>query len=134
MSYSKIAKSYMRERNSEVGTAFVEVPISEWPQGAKNPPIKIWRNRNFIAQLYRDRNHLRLSVNRTAAKGFRSDGSPKWKEGITWDELQQIKSDVGFGHCWAVECYPPDDKVINVANLRHLWLLESPPDYGWKNP
>jgi hypothetical protein len=32
-----------------------------------------------------------------------------------------------------VEVYPPDEAVVNVANIRHLWLLAEAPAYAWNN-
>jgi hypothetical protein len=60
----------------------------------------------------------RLSVNIAARSGER------WAEGITWEQLQQIKRQVGYGEFDAVEVYPDDDDVVNVSNMRHLWILE----------
>lgn len=28
------------------------------------------------------------------------------------------------------EAYPPEDRVVNVANMRHLWVLEEPGHIG----
>lgn len=105
------------------GRRFVSLPI---PDG--NRAIKAWRNAEFLVQLYDDDGHPRLSVNRTRLAPNRQD----WADGITWDELQQIKTDVGYAELWAIEIYPPDNQTINDANLRHLWLLEEPPAQGWR--
>ena len=58
-------------------------------------------------------------------------GEPIWDDGISWDQIQEIKSLVGYGDKWAVECFPPDQEVVNVANMRHIWILNNPPEYGW---
>lgn len=50
------------------------------------------------------------------------------------DALQQIKNETMGTDVWAVECYPPQHLVQNVANMRHLWILEEPPAFGWKIP
>ncbi|MGO8746204.1 MAG: hypothetical protein ACLQNE_09460 [Thermoguttaceae bacterium] len=47
----------------------------------------------------------------------RTDGG----EGITWDELQQIKDEYLGPDVSAVEFYPPADGVVNELNMRHLW-------------
>lgn len=31
-------------------------------------------------------------------------------------------------------CYPPQRYVQNVANMRHLWILDNEPRFGWKQP
>jgi hypothetical protein len=42
---------------------------------------------------------------------------------ITWDELQTIKNDVWGKSACAIEIYPPQDRLVNNAPMRHLWLL-----------
>lgn len=61
----------------------------------------------------------RLTVNRTE---MGRDG--RWRDGITWDELQDLKRQAGYGEAMAVEVYPPDSEVVNVANMRHLWIVD----------
>lgn len=90
-------------------------------------PIKAWRSRKFLAQLYQDKGFLRLSVNRAEVT---NDGH--WKDGITWDDLQEVKRQCGFGDCWAVEIFPAEDEVVNVAAIRHLFLMKSAPSCAWK--
>lgn len=45
------------------------------------------------------------------------------KDGLTWDELQEVKSDAGYGDRAAIEVYPRQDEIVNYANIRHLWVL-----------
>jgi hypothetical protein len=115
--------------------------------------VAVWRSREFLVQAIMEPGMLRLSVNRTEldASGNWKDGitwdelqaikimepgmlrlsvnrteldaSGNWKDGITWDELQAIKSAVGYGDRDAVEAYPKNVDVVNVANIRHLWIL-----------
>ena len=47
----------------------------------------------------------------------RTDG----KDGITWDQLQQIKDEHLGPEVAAVEFYPPATNVVNELNMRHLW-------------
>lgn len=65
-----------------------------------------------------------LTVNRT-----RRDGRG-WRDGITWDELQRVKNETIGPKFWCAEAYPPEDRVVNVANMRHLWVLEEPGHIG----
>lgn len=101
---------------------------AKWPTAAPHVQ-QVWESKEFLAVIYLEREYLRLSVNRVAVDWHRG----QWKDGITWDQLMQIKSDIGLGQFWAVEVYPPDDKVVMVANLRHLWLLDAPPPYAWNS-
>lgn len=93
-----------------------------------NPPRKVWRSRDFLAQLFKQGNHYRLSVNHTQI-----DATGQWVGDITWDELMKCKRQCGYSECWAVEIYPPDEHLVNVANIRHLWLVEQP-SYAWTKP
>lgn len=68
---------------------------------------------------------MRLSINKTSHNG------DTWDDNITWDELQKIKNECGYGDACAVEIFPPDESVVNVANMRHLWLLPEPPSFMW---
>ncbi len=50
---------------------------------------------------------------------------------MTWEELQEIKRQVGIGDFFAVEIFQRDKDIVNVANMRHLWVLPDPLDFGW---
>ncbi|UWQ92997.1 hypothetical protein K3727_09530 [Rhodobacteraceae bacterium M382] len=42
---------------------------------------------------------------------------------ISWDALMDIKDRVWGQDARAIEAYPERSKVVNSANIRHLWLL-----------
>jgi hypothetical protein len=105
-----------------------EIEQAQQDNGHMTRPLKSWRSRDFLAQLFQDGDCLRLSVNRTDI-----DNSGNWKDGITWDELMACKRACGFGNQWAVEVFPPDSQVVNVAPIRHLFLIDQPP-YAWTKP
>ena len=111
--------------NLRYADEFVPIPRSDWPLGSPRGLVKVWRSRDFLVQLYGHEAAPRISVNRTSVKGER------FTDEISWDELQRIKSGVGFGDKCAVEIFPPDANVINVANMRHLWLVPCP-EYMWR--
>lgn len=81
--------------------------------------IQVWRSRFFLVQVFDEGGgRLRLSVNRTDCDKFGD-----YLDGITWDELQALKRQCGYGDRLAVEVYPPDADVVNVANIRHLFVI-----------
>lgn len=93
-------------------------------------PDECYVSRHFMVQLFHEDNPdyvglIRLSVVRTKAN------QSGWLENITWEELQGIKRDLGYAERYALEVYPPDSLIVNVANMRHLWLLETPLSIGW---
>jgi hypothetical protein len=95
------------------------------------PPFAFaaWQSRDFLAVAYAEEAATRLTVNRAQLDTRTST----WREGITWDELQRVKRECGFGDRWAVEVYPADGEVVDVAAMRHLWLLPEPPAYAWRS-
>jgi hypothetical protein len=93
-------------------------------------PVQAWRSRKYLVQLWDEPSEyqrmMRLSVCRVM-----QNANGRWQDGLTWDELQAIKREVGYGDWYAIEIYPRDEDVVNVANFRHLWLLPVPLPIGW---
>ena len=110
---------------------FETVPKEKWPKPDPRPPLEVFINDKFLVQIIDDKGFIRMTVNRLDLKSI-IRGKPIWRDGITWDELEEIKNSVGYENNWMVEIYPPKNQTLNVANMRHLWLLETPPTYGWK--
>lgn len=82
---------------------------------------KVFRSREFLVQVFDETQHgavSRLTINRTEL-----DDRGEWRAGISWDELQRIKHCCGYGHCDAVEVFPKEIDVVNVSNMRHLWVV-----------
>lgn len=104
------------------------LPESEWPTAYRPRGIKeVWRSRGFLVQVFEELSGIdRLSVCRTSVV----DGD--WQEDIRWDELQRLKRECGRGNKDAVEIFPADADVVNVANMRHLWLTGELP-FKWKS-
>jgi len=133
MRSSQARRAVLAEQNRSQPAALAPIPRDQWPPQRPGAPfpIEAFRSREFLVQIFDEPSGLRMSVNRTALKGFR-DGQPLWRDGISWDELQRLKAEAGYADRWAVECYPPESEIVNVANLRHLWLLPEAPAYGWQ--
>lgn len=109
----------------------VDVPPDKWPSWpfASAKPIRVLRSRDFVCQIFKctDGATRRLSFCRAE---INNDG--QWKDGISWDELQSLKTQAGFGNYDAVEIYPSDYDIVNVANMRHLWIVDTPITFKWK--
>lgn len=105
------------------------VPKENWPARLHDPKrSNVWVNAYFLVQEFQEENGVvRLSVNTTSVAK-----SGRWKDGISWDALQQIKNAVGYSDRDAVEIYPRAKDVVNVANMRHLWLLCEPLPFAWR--
>jgi hypothetical protein len=84
----------------------------------------MWRNTKYIVNWlqhspYPGVDHLSVE---------RHDGGVD----IPWSHLQHIKDALApDGRSrWAIEVFPPSDGVVDVANMRHLWVMP----HGWRSP
>jgi len=118
----------MEEENAKWPARLKKLSKHEWPATQQQWLMEVWRSRGFLVQVYYQGEVKRLSVCRTTIK---QNGN--WAEEITWNDLQALKEQCGYGDKAAVEIYPPDKDVVNVANMRHIWILDTPPNYMWKD-
>jgi len=117
----------MRVENRRHPATMAVQPKDGWP--ANTPPgiVEVWRSNKFLAQVYEEGPEvLRVSICRTMLSKYGS-----WEEDISWEELMQIKREIGLANAYAVEVYPQDTDIVNVANMRHLWVLPRP-IIGWR--
>lgn len=121
------ARKNIREMSKAYPAHLIDItpPISSY---SKMPFgfVKAMRSRDFMVQIVERDGFIRLSINRSDITG---DGV--WKDGITWDEIQRLKSEAGFGDRFAVECYPEDENVVYDANMRHIFILNERPSFAW---
>lgn len=105
---------------------FKPVSKSEWPAKHADNLTNVFLSADFLVQQYQENDGvIRLSICSTKRSGS------KWADGITWDQLQEIKRNIGFGDRLAVEVYPEDSRIVNVANMRHLFVLTERPSFAW---
>jgi len=118
----------LKKQNRKCSVLLQEVPVKYWPEREQNHDrIAVWRSRDYLVQAYDEScGIIRLSINRTEVRPDR-----QWKDGLSWDELQEIKRQCGYGEAYALEVYPRDQDVVNVANMRHLWIMPEPLPIGW---
>lgn len=125
MSQQEIRRALQSERLVRISDATVQSTRTLTPDAKR--PAQVWLGRDLMVQVFDDRPCVRLSFSRTT-----TNGSGRWKDGITWDEIQDAKSQIGMGERWAIEIYPADEHLVNVANMRHLWILDDAPACAWK--
>jgi hypothetical protein len=128
----KLMRRELAKTNAMFGPVPVDVPKENWPKpeetGNKVQPFRVMRSRFHLVILFHDPcGFVRMTVCRTEI-----DDMGRWLQDITWDNLQSIKRVAGYGDAWAVECFPADNDTVNVAAMRHLWILPEPPPYGWR--
>lgn len=121
---SKQARRFLEEENKKHGKTLKPFATPGHP----NPNyIGAFRSCDFLVQVFRELYTIRLSINRTTLER----GGEHWSADISWEELQRIKAECGYSDKCAVELFPPEDDVVNVANMRHLFILDTPPVFMW---
>ena len=48
----------------------------------------------------------------------------------SWHEMQRIKNEIAGPSTTAIEVYPPDDRVVDEADMFHVWVLPSKLPFG----
>lgn len=94
---------------------FTTVPPHRWPTGITIPEglFCLLQNGHLLVFLCERPGGLTLMMVQ------RRNG----KDGLLWDDLQWVKDAVGLGDHEAIEIYPRGSDLVNVANIRHLWVL-----------
>lgn len=64
----------------------------------------------------------RVAITHSTAKTIRQFNDRRYRPPITWDQLQQIK-DTLWPTRVAIEIFPPQAEIVNVAPMRWLWIL-----------
>ena len=122
----------LERENAKRPAVLTEVPRSQWPDGGRQPDrVRVWMSRDYLVQEFACADPLvnaRLSICRTSHNGER------WDDGVSWEELMRIKREIGYGARDAVEIYPADADVVNVENMRHLWLVAGELAFKWRRP
>lgn len=125
----------LRRTNLRYPPHLVPLPVEKWPDMTRSPVqtgstvLNVFRSRGFLLVVWQEPNgYICLSVNRTEW----DERKQRFRDDIAWDDLQRLKAEAGFAEMCAVEIYPPDAHVVNVANMRHLFLTSAPP-FMWTN-
>ena len=127
ISATRAQRRQLERDNANQPNTLQEIPRWQWPN-PNAPQLRVLRSRDFLVQEFAADAPavVRLSVCRTSVAGDR------WQDGITWDELQRLKHECGYANRDAVEVFPADIDVVNVANMRHLWVMAEPVACAWR--
>ncbi|MAF05117.1 hypothetical protein [Herbaspirillum sp.] len=126
----KALRRKLEQENAKLTSVLSIVPRSEWPDTweGTSPPVRVWRSKRFLVQEFNEADGVvRLSCIRSM---LGPDGH--WLADISWDEIQVLKAEAGYGNRDAVEIYPPDWDLVRVANMRHLWVLPYKLPFVWR--
>lgn len=127
-------RAQLAQDNARRPIVMTEIDRPDWPKAFHaalegSVAVKAWRSKTFLAVLYVEpgKPARRLTVCRTQL-----NDQGDYQDAITWDELMRVKFECGYGDVDAVELYPRDRDVVNVANMRHLWILPELSELGWR--
>lgn len=123
----------MRDNAKAWPEELAPVPREEWPLERPGHlyPSQLWRSRFFLVQVLGEKAFGSVEVTRLSVCRTTKDTAGEWHENISWEELMRCKRQAGFGGHYAIEVYPRDRDIVNVANMRHLWVLSEPLPIGW---
>ena len=48
----------------------------------------------------------------------------------SWPEMQRIKDEIAGPNATAVEVYPPQNEIVDDADMYHLWVMAGPLDFS----
>ena len=48
----------------------------------------------------------------------------------TWREMQRIKNELAGQDATAIEVYPPQDQLVDEADMFHIWVLRGRLPFG----
>jgi len=128
ISATRAQRRQLERENAKQPKELQEVPREQWP--FRDPKmLRVLRSRDFLVQEFLAclPAIVRISVCKTSLDGTR------WQDGISWDDLQRLKRECGYGNHDAIEIYPADADIVNVANMRHLWIMAESIDCAWRN-
>lgn len=126
MTSTKQMRAQLRRDNREWPNRLAPVPMKMWPRDHLSEAttanrIDVLRSRDFLCQIVREPDgSVRMTINRTD-----QDKDGNWRDGITWDELMELKRQAGYGEALAIEFYPPDKDIVCVSNMRHLFVIQN---------
>ncbi len=119
-------RKFLERDNRNYSNFLEKIPEHLWPMAIPSL-MHVYRSNKFLVQVYREARGFRVTICRARIK----PESGAWDDGVSWEEIQEIKRGIGFGDFYAIEVYPRDADIVNVANLRHIWVLATPLDIGW---
>lgn len=128
-SIARLRRRRMEKNSAKYTEKLTLIPRQSWPEETPPGLLKVYRSNRFLVQIYGAPLPAlyRLSIHRTE-----QDATGNWRDNITWDELLSLKNQAGFQDSEAVEIYPPAGSVVNVANIRHLWVMGEPMGFSWR--
>ena len=122
-------RKFLAKDNARFTKEMVQIPVEQWPKDdIPEGLVEVWRSCNILCQVYYlGEDAFRVSMNRSALDQFGN-----WEDTLSWDEIQEVKRQIGRGDHLAVEVYPRQKDIVNVAHMRHIWIIPGL-ELGWSS-
>lgn len=114
-----------RRLSAKYGRALMKLPPNEFEEisyaeiartKVNRLPDKAWKNNHYVVQLYRCERHV-FEKHCDKIMIRRNDAEP-----ITeWHVLQEIKNKICGEDATAIQVFPPQNELVDVANM--YWLF-----------
>jgi hypothetical protein len=97
--------------------------LKTFPKGSVSRNPRGWAYQFEICHV----NDVFSVLDRTLPNGVRHLGISSLS-GIrpTWPEMQRIKDEIAGVGATAVEVYPPQQEIVDQADMFHIWVLPEP--------
>jgi hypothetical protein len=122
--------AFSRHEAAKRPTVLAEIPREAWP-ASQAQQTHVWHSQKWLVQMFDAQPHQGVDTRRISVCRVTLGIDGRWEQDISWEELMQVKREIGFGDWYAVEIYPRDKDIVNVANMRHLWMRAAPLEIGW---
>lgn len=101
---------------------FPFAPPLAYADRARGLVVQVWDNATPGCEGTPWEGTLRVAIKHTRAKNPEQARKRGYALPITWDDMQAIKD-----HFWperiALEIFPPRDSIVDVADMRWMWVL-----------
>lgn len=127
---SKLRK-VLRDENRKFPPHLVKIPDEHWPEDRHaygDTRIHVYRSKYFLVQVYA----MNGGMFRIAVARCEIDKNGQFVEDITWDDMQMIKRQAGFSEWDGVELFPKDRDMINIENMRHMFVFPESLPFAWR--
>lgn len=85
---------------------------------------EVWASNKFVVLVFEYKTSTNFSGRLHIHRAEMDIVQKRWVGDISWDELQEIKMQCGFGERKAVEFFPKQSELKDTNNVRHLFITK----------
>ncbi len=85
--------------------------------GSAFRPDQVFQNPKYVVQIFNDRKVIGRPARQVMIR--RSDSAPIY----SWSDMQRIKNEIFGEEVEALQMFPKESELVDVANLYWMWVL-----------